>query len=103
MNTRFAAASLRIKYIPVDGTMMIDTDTARNLELVGNKIHQQKSTHSLFGLNFFPLRKSADAYSSVLHRVLNHTYTAMASRLLRVNLLSPITGKFSSPTHQNPF
>ena len=53
MNTRFAAASLRIKYIPVDGTMMIDTDTARNLELVGNKIHQ-KSTHSLFGFNFFP-------------------------------------------------
>ena len=51
MNTRFAAASLRIKYIPVDGTMMIDTDTARNLELVGNKIHQ-KSTHSLFGLIF---------------------------------------------------
>ena len=52
MNTRFAAASLRIKYIPVDGTMMIDTDTARNLELVGNKIHQ-KSSHSLFGLIFF--------------------------------------------------
>ena len=51
MNTRFAAASLRIKYIPVDGTMMIDTDTARNLELVGNKIHQ-KSAHSLFGLIF---------------------------------------------------
>ena len=53
MNTRFAVASLRIKYIPVDGTMMIDTDTARNLELVGNKIHQN-STHSLFGLIFFP-------------------------------------------------
>jgi len=24
---------------------------------------------------------------------LNHTFTAMASRLLRVNILSPITGK----------
>ena len=54
MNVHFAAGSLRIKYIPVDGTMMIDTDTARNLELVGNNIHQ-KSTHSLFGLIFFLL------------------------------------------------
>ena len=91
MNTRFAAASLRIKYIPVDGTMMIDTDTARNLELVGNMIHQ-KSTHSLFGLIFSPLTICTYAHSSVLHRVLNHTYTAMVSRLLRANLLSPITG-----------
>ncbi|KAJ3510448.1 hypothetical protein NLJ89_g4672 [Agrocybe chaxingu] len=75
LNTRFAAGSLRIKYIPVDGTMMIDPDTARNLELVGNIAHK-KSSHSLFG-------------------VLNHTYTPMASRLLRVNLLSPITSGLS--------
>ena len=27
--------------------------------------------------------------------VLNHTYTPMASRLLRVNILSPITGNLS--------
>lgn len=26
--------------------------------------------------------------------MLNHTYTAMAARLLRVNLLAPITGMF---------
>ncbi|KJA21853.1 hypothetical protein HYPSUDRAFT_87688 [Hypholoma sublateritium FD-334 SS-4] len=71
MNTRFAAGSLRIKYIPVEGTMMIDPDTARNLELVGN-MTSKKSSHSLFG-------------------ILNHTYTPMASRLLRVNILSPIT------------
>lgn len=49
MNTRFAAGSLRIKYIPVEGTMMIDPDTARNLELVGN-MTSKKSSHSLFGL-----------------------------------------------------
>ena len=48
MNTRFAAGSLRIKYVPVDGTMMIDPDTARNLELVGN-MTSKKSSHSLFG------------------------------------------------------
>ncbi|KAG5634920.1 hypothetical protein H0H81_000323 [Sphagnurus paluster] len=65
------AGSLRIRYIPVDGTMMIDPDTAKNLELVGNMTHK-KSVHSLFG-------------------ILNHTYTAMAARLLRVNILSPIT------------
>ncbi|KAH9487238.1 MutS protein-like protein 4 [Psilocybe cubensis] len=71
LNTRFAAGSLRIKYVPVEGTMMIDPDTARNLELVGNMTHK-KSSHSLFG-------------------VLNYTYTPMASRLLRVNILTPIT------------
>ncbi|KAJ6630078.1 muts domain V-domain-containing protein [Mycena sp. CBHHK59/15] len=71
LNTRFASASLRIRYVPVDGTMMIDPETARNLELVGNMSYK-KSSHSLFG-------------------TLNHTYTAMASRLLRVNILSPIT------------
>ncbi|KAF9482407.1 hypothetical protein BDN70DRAFT_853443 [Pholiota conissans] len=71
MNTRFAAGSLRIRYVPVEGTMMIDPDSARNLELVGN-MTSKKSSHSLFG-------------------ILNHTYTPMASRLLRVNILSPIT------------
>ncbi|KAG6816212.1 hypothetical protein H0H87_007710 [Tephrocybe sp. NHM501043] len=48
LNTRFAAGSLRIRYVPVEGTMMIDPDTARNLELVENMTHK-KSTHSLFG------------------------------------------------------
>ncbi|KAJ7701550.1 muts domain V-domain-containing protein [Mycena rosella] len=75
LNTRFASGSLRIRYVPVEGTMMIDPDTARNLELVGNMSYK-KSSHSLFG-------------------TLNHTYTAMASRLLRVNILSPITAQNS--------
>ncbi|TEB26336.1 hypothetical protein FA13DRAFT_1692416 [Coprinellus micaceus] len=70
LNTCFAPGSLRIRYVPVEGTMMIDRETALNLELVGN-MHSRKSTHSLFG-------------------TLNHTYTAMATRLLRVNILSPI-------------
>ncbi|KAJ7756277.1 muts domain V-domain-containing protein [Mycena metata] len=73
LNTRFASGSLRIRYVPVEGTMMIDPDTARNLELVGNMSHK-KSTHSLFG-------------------TVNHTFTAMAARLLRVNILSPITSQ----------
>lgn len=48
MNTRFAAASLRIRYEQGDGTMMIDPETVRNLELVGNMTNK-RSTHSLFG------------------------------------------------------
>ncbi|KAH9949472.1 muts domain V-domain-containing protein [Amylocystis lapponica] len=71
LNTRFSACSLVIRYVQVEGTMMIDPETARNLELVGNMSHK-KSAHSLFGL-------------------LNHTYTAMGARLLRVNILAPIS------------
>ncbi|GJE94158.1 MutS family DNA mismatch repair protein [Phanerochaete sordida] len=71
LNTRFASASLLIRYVQVEGTMMIDPETARNLELVSN-MTSKRSSHSLFG-------------------ILNHTYTAMAARLLRVTLLAPIT------------
>lgn len=52
---------------------MIDPETVRNLELINNQT-RKKSTHSLFG-------------------VLNHTYTAMATRLLRTNILAPITAQ----------
>ncbi|OSD05707.1 hypothetical protein PYCCODRAFT_1384678 [Trametes coccinea BRFM310] len=73
LNTRFAASSLLIRYLQVEGTMLVDSDSARNLELVGN-MSARKSAHSLFGL-------------------LNHTYTPMGARLLRVNILAPITVK----------
>ncbi|OJA13483.1 hypothetical protein AZE42_04411 [Rhizopogon vesiculosus] len=75
LNTRFSACSLRIRYIPVEGTMMIDPESVRNLELINNQT-RKKSAHSLFG-------------------VLNHTHTAMATRLLRTNILAPLTGKCS--------
>ncbi|KAH9923367.1 muts domain V-domain-containing protein [Fomitopsis serialis] len=71
LNIRFASASLLIRFGQADGTMMIDPETSRNLELVGN-MSSKKSTHSLFGL-------------------MNHTYTAMGARLLRVNILAPNT------------
>lgn len=48
LNLRFAAGSLLIRYVQVNGTMMIDPETARNLELVGN-MSNKKSSHSLFG------------------------------------------------------
>ncbi|KAG8891086.1 MutS protein msh4 [Tulasnella sp. 332] len=71
LNCIFAPQSLRIRYRGVEGTMMIDTDTAANLELLSNRMNP-KSRHSLFGL-------------------LNHSFTPMAARLLRVNILAPIT------------
>ena len=48
LNTQFANGSLRIRYVPVDGTMMIDPETVRNLEIIGN-MGNAKSPHSLFG------------------------------------------------------
>ncbi|TCD71448.1 MutS protein msh4 [Steccherinum ochraceum] len=74
-NTRFTANSLRIRYGQGDETMMIDPETARNLELVGN-MTSKKSSHSLFG-------------------ILNHTYTPMGARLLRINILAPIINEVS--------
>ncbi|KZS90242.1 hypothetical protein SISNIDRAFT_551573 [Sistotremastrum niveocremeum HHB9708] len=69
LNTRYSFRSLKIKYAPVDGTMLIDSETARNLELVANITHR-KSTHTLLG-------------------ILNKTFTPMGTRLLRMNLLAP--------------
>ncbi|KAG9014981.1 MutS protein msh4 [Tulasnella sp. JGI-2019a] len=71
LNCIIATQSLRIRYRGVEGTMMIDTDTGTNLELVANRANR-RSRHSLFGL-------------------LNHSFTPMAARLLRVNILAPIT------------
>lgn len=68
---------------------MIDPDTARNLELVGNMTYK-KSAHSLFGYVGLVLSTSCLIMSP---SILNYTYTAMAARLLRVNILSPITGE----------
>jgi DNA mismatch repair protein MSH4 len=48
LNTRYASGSLRIHYAPIEGTMLIDSDSSRNLELVANMSHK-KSPQSLFG------------------------------------------------------
>ncbi|KAI8921701.1 muts domain V-domain-containing protein [Entophlyctis helioformis] len=59
----------------IDGIMLIDPVTVRNLELVYN-LKDRKSRHSLFG-------------------VLNQTQTPMGSRLLRMMILQPL---FDQPT-----
>ncbi len=56
------------------GTMFIDSDTAKNLELVVNAL-SGKQTNSLFG-------------------ILDHCETPMAKRLLRSTILQPPNGMF---------
>jgi len=87
LNTQFASGSLRIRFIPVEGTMMIDPETARNLEIADN-MGNARSPHSLFGYESLPV---VECYSFSLS-VLNHCSTAMARRLLRATLLAPVTG-----------
>ncbi|RDL36911.1 p-loop containing nucleoside triphosphate hydrolase [Venustampulla echinocandica] len=71
MSLTFAFHSLRIKYQPSEGTMMIDLSTIRALELIQN-IHDTKSKHCLLGL-------------------MSETLTPMGSRLLRSSILQPST------------
>ena len=71
MAKTFPFRSLRIKYEPSEGSMMIDLSTIHSLELVQN-LHEAKSKDCLFGL-------------------LNQTLTPMGARLLRANILQPLT------------
>lgn len=67
----FACQSLRIRFEPSEGSMTIDLSTVVQLELIQN-LQNAKSKDSLFGL-------------------LNETLTPMGSRLLRANILQPLT------------
>ena len=71
LSQTFAYHSLRIKYEPSEGSMMIDLSTVVSLELIQNLEHSN-SKGCLFGL-------------------LNETLTPMGSRLLRSNILQPST------------
>ncbi|KAK9377113.1 muts domain V-domain-containing protein [Lipomyces chichibuensis] len=73
LNLTFAAHSLRIRYEGSEGSMLIDYSTVRNLELIQN-IANPKGLHSLLG-------------------TLNTTNTPMGLRLLRSNILQPLTDK----------
>ncbi|KAF2090836.1 hypothetical protein K490DRAFT_34343 [Saccharata proteae CBS 121410] len=71
LSKTFPFRSLRIKYEPSEGSMMIDVSTIHSLELIQN-LQNPKSRDCLFGL-------------------LNETLTPMGSRLLRSNILQPLT------------
>jgi DNA mismatch repair protein MSH4 len=67
----FAFHTLRIKFEPSQGSMMIDLSSIASLELIQN-MQNTKSKDCLFGL-------------------LNGTLTPMGSRMLRSNILQPST------------
>ncbi|KAK4963762.1 hypothetical protein LTR28_004429 [Elasticomyces elasticus] len=71
LSKTFPLHALRIKYEPSEGSMMIDVSTICSLELIQN-LQSPKSRDCLFGL-------------------LNETLTPMGSRLLRSNILQPLT------------
>lgn len=73
MSTTFPYHSLRIKYEPCEGSMLIDASTIRSLELIQN-LQNPKSRHCLYG-------------------ILNDTLTPMGGRLLRSNILQPLTDR----------
>ncbi|TPX33894.1 hypothetical protein SmJEL517_g03317 [Synchytrium microbalum] len=65
----FPQHSIQFKFQAIDGTVMIDAVTSRNLELVTNI--------------------TAGHHGFSLFSVLNHTCTPMGARLLRTNILQP--------------
>jgi len=71
VGSSFCPQSLRIKFEPSEGSMLIDLSTIVSLELIQN-LQDAKSKQCLFG-------------------ILNETLTPMGSRLLRSNILQPST------------
>ena len=69
----FSFHSMRMRYEPSEGSMLIDLPTIRSLELIQN-LHDARSKDCLLGL-------------------LDVTHTPMGSRLLRGNILQPLTTK----------
>ena len=67
----FAFHSLRIRFQPSEGSMMIDLATIQSMELIQN-LHNAKSKACLLG-------------------IMNQTLTPMGLRLLRLNILQPST------------
>jgi DNA mismatch repair protein MSH4 len=81
LSKTFPIRSLRIKYEPSEGSMTTDLSTVRSLELVQN-LTNPKSKDCLFGL-------------------LNATLTPMGGRLLRSNILQPLTNEETLGTRYN--
>jgi DNA mismatch repair protein MSH4 len=71
MGNNFCSQTLRIKFEPSEGSMLMDLSTIVSLELIQN-LQNATSKDCLFG-------------------VLNNTLTPMGSRFLRSNILQPST------------
>ena len=72
-NFRVIAHSMRVRYQPSEGTMMIDVSVIQSFELIRN-LRDLRSKNCLLGL-------------------LNQTSTPMGVRMLRSNLVQPSTLK----------
>lgn len=72
--------------------MLIDHDTAKNLELCGNNT-SRRSKNSLFGYARFLGCCTISCYTynhlNAGVSLLNHVFTPMGSRLLRASILAP--------------
>ncbi|WVQ67511.1 uncharacterized protein L199_005711 [Kwoniella botswanensis] len=66
---KYPKEALKIRYASSEGTMFMDTDTAKNLELVKNTL--------------------TNTTKDTLYGILNKCFTPMGSRLLRGNILQP--------------
>ncbi|KAJ5790906.1 uncharacterized protein N7518_007917 [Penicillium psychrosexuale] len=77
----FTTHSLRIRFQPSEGSMLIDLSTIVSLELIQN-LQKAKSKESLFGL-------------------LNETLTPMGARLLRASILQPSTERVKLTARYN--
>ena len=73
MSVTFPYHSLRIRYEASEGAMLINVSTIQSLELIQN-LQNSKSRDCLFGF-------------------LNETLTSMGARLLRSNILQPLTDR----------
>lgn len=69
----FAPRTLRIKFEPSEGAMMIDLSTIKSLELIQN-LNNAKAKDCLFGL-------------------IDNTLTKMGMRMLKSNILQPSTDR----------
>jgi hypothetical protein len=88
-------SSYTIQFSPNDGLLVNGELMRMRLKAAEQPLVSfKKSTHSLFG----SIRSAISTRHSQFLRTLNHTYTAMAARLLRVNILAPSTGRFSVST-----
>lgn len=72
----------------VTGTMFIDVETAKNLELATNSL-SHKSVNTLYGEYCLQKRRDTAELSIGL---LNMCFTPMGARLLRTNILQPSNG-----------
>jgi DNA mismatch repair protein MSH4 len=84
------AGSLRVSYVALEGTLFIDVDSARNLELVKNNI-THRTYNTLYG-------EHHDGGSTDQVGVLNHCKTPMGSRMLLMTILQPPNSAFQSRT-----